>query len=75
MRCNAIHPAGVRTPMTASIFDQMDDAQIDFAKNPASGVCDPEDVAGMVLYLVSDESRFVNGAEMRLDNGLLMAVG
>jgi hypothetical protein len=29
----------------------------------------------MVLYLVSDESRFVNGAEMRLDNGLLVAVG
>jgi 3(or 17)beta-hydroxysteroid dehydrogenase len=75
IRCNAIHPAGVRTPMTSSIFDQLDDAQIDFAQNPASGVCDPEDVANMVVYLMADESRFVNGAELRLDNGLLIAVG
>lgn len=75
IRCNAIHPAGVRTPMTASIFGSLDESQIDFEQNPASGVCDPDDVANMVLYLVSDESRFVNGAEMRLDNGLLIAVG
>lgn len=75
IRCNSIHPAGVRTPMTAAIFDQLEDSQVDFEQNPASGICDPEDVANMVLYLVSDESRFVNGAEMRLDNGLLIAVG
>jgi 3(or 17)beta-hydroxysteroid dehydrogenase len=75
IRCNSIHPAGVRTPMTATIFEQADPAQIDFAQNPASGVCEPEDVANMVLYLMSDESRFVNGAEMRLDNGLLIAIG
>ena len=31
-------------------------------------MCEPEDVANLVLYLASDESRFINGAEMLIDN-------
>jgi len=31
-------------------------------------MCNPEDIAQMVLYLVADESGFVNGAEMLIDN-------
>jgi 3(or 17)beta-hydroxysteroid dehydrogenase len=30
----------------------------------------PEDVAGVVLFLASDESRFVSGAEIRVDNAI-----
>ncbi|HWI10641.1 MAG TPA: SDR family oxidoreductase [Burkholderiaceae bacterium] len=75
IRCNSIHPAGIRTPMTETIFAGADPSLLDFDSNPASGVCEPVDVANMVLYLVSDESRFVNGAELRLDNALLIAIG
>jgi 3(or 17)beta-hydroxysteroid dehydrogenase len=32
-------------------------------------MCEPDDIANLVLYLASDESRFVNGAEMVIDNG------
>ena len=32
----------------------------------------PADVANLVLYLASDESRFMNGAELMLDNGLMI---
>ena len=32
----------------------------------------PADVANLVLYLASDESRFMNGAELMLDNGLII---
>ena len=31
-------------------------------------LCEPEDIAKLVLYLAADESRFVNGAEMLIDN-------
>ncbi len=34
------------------------------------GMGKPEDVANLVLYLASDESRFVNGTEMVIDNAL-----
>jgi 3(or 17)beta-hydroxysteroid dehydrogenase len=75
IRCNSVHPAGIRTPMTQGLFSGMDPAVLDIDSNPASSICDPIDVAQMVLYLVSDESRFVNGAELRLDNAMLISVG
>ena len=44
------------------------------AENPEKtrlelGIGEPEDVANMVLYLLSDESKHVTGAEMVIDNG------
>ena len=38
--------------------------------NNLVGIGRPEDVANLVLYLASDESRFMNGAELLLDNAL-----
>jgi NAD(P)-dependent dehydrogenase (short-subunit alcohol dehydrogenase family) len=35
------------------------------------GLGKPEDVANLVLYLASDESRFVNATEILIDNGLV----
>ena len=34
----------------------------------AMNMAEPQDIANLVLYLASDESRFVNGAEMLIDN-------
>jgi 3(or 17)beta-hydroxysteroid dehydrogenase len=31
-------------------------------------MCEPEDIANLVLFLASEESRFINGAEMLIDN-------
>jgi 3(or 17)beta-hydroxysteroid dehydrogenase len=31
-------------------------------------MCEPEDIANLVLYLASDESGFINGAEMLIDD-------
>ena len=70
IRCNSIHPDGVKTPMVVKVATGKDTAtqeEID-ELGRATNMCEPEDVANLVLYLASDESRFVNGAEMLIDN-------
>lgn len=71
VRCNSVHPDGVKTPMVVKVAMGKDTAtQEDIDKVGAMGnMCDPEDVANMVLFLACDESRFVTGAEMLIDNG------
>lgn len=70
IRCNSIHPDGVKTPMVVKVAMGKDVAtQADLeAIGKFGNMCEPEDIANLVLYLASDESRFVNGAEMLIDN-------
>lgn len=70
IRCNSVHPDGVKTPMVVKVATGKETAtQEDVDKLGKFGnMCEPEDIANLVLYLASDESRFVNGAEMLIDN-------
>jgi 3(or 17)beta-hydroxysteroid dehydrogenase len=61
IRCNAIFPGIMATPLVVSVVGE---------NYPGAG--HPDDVANMVLFLASDESRFVNGAEFVIDNGASM---
>jgi 3(or 17)beta-hydroxysteroid dehydrogenase len=68
IRVNSIHPGAIDTPMidqTASALGLEDKATI----SPV-GLGQPEDVANVILFLASDESRFVNGTEIIIDNAL-----
>ena len=58
IRCNAIFPGVMATPLVVSVVGE---------NYPGAG--QPDDVANMVLYLASDESRVVTGAECVVDNG------
>lgn len=58
IRCNAVFPGVMATPLVVSVVGE---------NYPGAG--HPDDVANMVLYLVSDESRFITGAEFVIDNG------
>ncbi len=71
IRCNSVHPDGVRTPMVVKVAMGKDTATPEDieAVGRHGNFCDPEDIANLVLFLASDESRFVNGAEMVIDNG------
>ena len=70
IRCNSIHPDGVKTPMVVKVATGKDTATREEIEEigKLGNMCEPEDVANLVLYLASDESRFVNGAEMLIDN-------
>ncbi|WP_372809929.1 SDR family oxidoreductase, partial [Litorivivens sp.] len=71
IRCNSIHPDGVKTPMVFKVATGAETAtreEIESLSTEANPMCEPEDIAALVLYLASDESKFVNAAEMLIDN-------
>ena len=73
--CNSIHAGAIDTPMVHSSFEQLGLGEVKPDRKDAAvpvGVGRPEDVANLVLFLASDESRFINGAELLIDNGLII---
>ncbi|WP_254262605.1 SDR family oxidoreductase [Marinobacterium weihaiense] len=70
VRCNSVHPDGVLTPMTlAALPEGIDPNLITIDSDPMNRMCQPEDVAAAVAFLASDESRAINGIELRVDSG------
>ncbi len=69
IRVNAIAPGAHDTPMTRQALDQLsqDDAGLDQVN--AHGQGRPEDVANLVLFLASEESRQITGTHIVIDNG------
>ena len=74
VRCNALCPGTVDTPSLrgriASAADPVQ-AEKDFiARQPMGRLATVEDIAPMVVYLLSDDSRFVTGQAMLVDGGV-----
>ncbi len=68
IRVNSLHPGAIDTAM---IDKMISDLGLDNKENLSPvGLGQPEDVANVVLFLASDESRFVNGTEILIDNAL-----
>ena len=68
IRCNSIHPDGVLTPMVLPMLGNPDPKTVGYEADPTTRFCDPSDVANLVLFLISDESRFISGAQIRITN-------
>jgi 3(or 17)beta-hydroxysteroid dehydrogenase len=69
IRCNSIHAGAIETPMVEKATKELGMDMSAYHQTPV-GLGKPEDVAGLVVYLASDESRFVNGTEILIDNAL-----
>ena len=67
IRVNSVHPGIIETPMTADSFADATPYYQTFTQLPYIG--NQEDVAYGVLFLASDESRFMTGAELVIDGG------
>jgi NAD(P)-dependent dehydrogenase (short-subunit alcohol dehydrogenase family) len=82
IRVNAVAPGSVDTPMlrwAADLFkgEGSADATVESwgRMHPLGRVSTPEEVAGAIAYLASDDASAVVGAELRVDGGLLAGVG
>lgn len=75
IRCNSIHPGYIWTPQTENYLRDLGTLDQEKAKalarHPIGFLGEPNDIAYMVLYLASDESKFVTGSEMVVDGGYL----
>ncbi len=72
VRCNSIHPAFIRTGIVEHFFKQLGEVEAMRKLTrpiPMKRLGEVNDVAYAVLYLASDESRFVTAAELRIDGG------
>jgi SDR family mycofactocin-dependent oxidoreductase len=76
IRVNSLHPTGVNTPMNDGLaaLEGLTPQQI--AERSAGNLLpvpwiEPEDVANAVLYLASDRARYITGAPLVIDAGLL----
>jgi 3(or 17)beta-hydroxysteroid dehydrogenase len=77
IRCNSIHPDGIMTPMVANLQGSMPkgkqtQVRMMDQKQMMARFATPEQIADLVLFLASDESSFISGTEMRIDNGYSM---
>ena len=75
IRVNSIHPGFIRTPMIDNALAAMPPDEVEALllrmenEIPLGSMGDPEDIANGCLYLASDESKYVTGAELVIDGG------
>ena len=70
IRANSVHPGFIDTPMTRAHHDNPNIHEERVGKTPIGRMGQPEDIAAGILFLASDESSFMTGAELVIDGGM-----
>jgi NAD(P)-dependent dehydrogenase (short-subunit alcohol dehydrogenase family) len=74
IRVNSVHPGYIWTPLVQGIAERSSQSVDEFRQHldslhPVGHVGEPDDIAHGVVYLASDEARFVTGSELVIDGG------
>lgn len=72
IRCNALLPGLTKTKFAGALFSNDDIYRAAIEKIPMQRHAEPEEMAGAVLYLVSDASSYTNGECIVVDGGLTL---
>lgn len=74
IRVNSIHPGFIWTPMVENVADHFTGGKNNFMQtvsplHPLGHLGEPDDIGYGILYLASDESKFMTGSELVIDGG------
>jgi NAD(P)-dependent dehydrogenase (short-subunit alcohol dehydrogenase family) len=69
VRANSVHPGHIATPLTAPAYADAEIARTLLADVPLGRIGQAEEIADGILFLASDESRYMTGAELVIDGG------
>jgi NAD(P)-dependent dehydrogenase (short-subunit alcohol dehydrogenase family) len=69
VRVNAVVPGMIRTPMTASMFADPENAKRIRASHPLGREGQPEEIASVIAFLLSDDASFITGVALPIDGG------
>ena len=70
IRVNTVQPAYTETPLVAAISDDPESRAAIVSRIPIGRAGTPDDVAGIMVYLASDDSAFATGATFQVDGGM-----
>ncbi|MBU6257667.1 MAG: SDR family oxidoreductase [Burkholderiales bacterium] len=71
VRANSVHPGHIETPLTAAAYANPELAQRFIGHTPLARFGRAAEIADAVLFLASDESSYMTGAELVVDGGVL----
>jgi glucose 1-dehydrogenase len=72
IRVNAVEPGWVKTPMSAPLVDDPEVLKYYVDRIPLHRGAEPEELAGAIAYMLSDDASYVNSATLLVDAGFIV---
>lgn len=69
---NSVAPGAIRTDLNREVLEDPAYEEMVLRNIPAKFIAEPEDISGIVVFLTTNEARYVNGASIYVDGGLAL---